>query len=119
MPAESSSRSTAPTTPDGVDQAPLESSPRVYWVTWATLLGLTAIMLAVDSAAIARPVLIAVLLAAMLVKVALISGNFMHLRQAHAGLVWTFVGGLLLTGLILYVLIVPDALRIHEMVTRR
>lgn len=92
---------------------------RIYWKTWAALLGLTLVMLAVDSAQVARPVLVAVLLAAMLVKVALISANFMHLRQAHQGLIWTFVGGLLITGLILYVLIVPDALRIHQMVMPR
>ena len=95
-----------------------DSGARIYWVTAAALLALTLVMLLVEAAGIARPILVGVLLTAMLIKVALISGNFMHLRQAHAGIVWTFIIGLLVTGVLLYVIIVPDALRIHGMVTR-
>lgn len=98
---------------------PNADGARIYWITWAALLVLTVVMLLVDTAAIGRSLLVAVLLAAMLVKVALIAGNFMHLREAHVGLVWTFIGGLLATGVLLYVLIVPDAMRIHTMVTGR
>ncbi len=94
-------------------------SVRLYWATWAALLALTLVMLLLDTAPVARPWLVAVLLVAMLAKVALIAGNFMHLRHAHAGLVWTFIAGLLITGLTLYVLIVPDALRIRDMLVNR
>lgn len=101
---------------DSIEHAARDTGQiRVYWFTWAALLLLTGVMLVADTMTVARPLLVAVLLAAMLAKVALIAGNFMHLRHAHAGLVWTFVAGLLVTGLMLYVLIAPDALRIHDM----
>lgn len=96
-----------------------QPGPRIYWITWAALLALTLVMLLVDAAQLPRPWLVGVLIAAMLIKVTLIAGNFMHLREAHAGLVWTFLAGLLGTGVLLYVLIAPDAMRIHEMVQGR
>lgn len=88
---------------------------RRYWTTWAALLLLTGVMLSVSITQVPRSLQLGVLLAAMLAQVALIAGHFMHLRQAHAGLVWTFVAGLLITGITLYVLIAPDAMRIHDM----
>jgi hypothetical protein len=39
----------------------------------------------------------------------------MHLRHEHRGLILTVVLGLFVLGVVLYVLIVPDALRIREM----
>ena len=59
------------------------------------------------------------MLAAMLTKASIIGANFMHLRTERLPLVVTVVIGLLLTGTILFVLIAPDALRIHHMVTTR
>jgi cytochrome c oxidase subunit IV len=89
---------------------------RVYWVTWGVLLAVTLMMLWLDAAEIPRAVLMAVLLAAMFVKATLITGNFMHLRHEHRGLILTVVLGLAM-GFVLYALIAPDALRIREMVT--
>ena len=90
---------------------------RGYWLTWSVLLGITVVMLTLDGAGIARGALLAVLLGAMAVKAALIAGNFMHLRHERAGLVLTVVVGLFVVGLILYVLIAPDAMRIQQMKT--
>lgn len=104
--------------PDRIE-ASATGDARLYWFTWAALLALTMVMLLVEGAAVGRSLLVGVLLAAMLIKVALIAGNFMHLRDAHPGIIWTFIGGLLVTGVLLYVMIVPDALRIHAMVTGR
>jgi hypothetical protein len=91
---------------------------RGYWITWLVLLVLTVAMLGADGASgsVPRTLFVGFMLAAMLVKVTLIGGNFMHLRSEHAGLVWTVVVGLLVTGTILYVLIAPDAARIRAMV---
>jgi hypothetical protein len=41
----------------------------------------------------------------------------MHLRFEGRLLTWSVIGGLFLLGLILYVLLIPDGLRIHQMVT--
>jgi cytochrome c oxidase subunit IV len=51
----------------------------------------------------------------MAVKATLIAGNFMHLRHEHTGVILTVVFGLFVLAIILYVLIVPDAIRIREM----
>jgi cytochrome c oxidase subunit IV len=96
----------------------LASNARVYWITWGLLLVLTVAMLAADGAALPKTALVALMLLAMGIKATLIAGNFMHLREEHAGLVLTVVGGLLVMGLVLYVLIAPDAVRIHDMATR-
>jgi cytochrome c oxidase subunit IV len=91
---------------------------RTYWITWGVLLVFTVLMLSADGAAsaIPRAAFIGFMLTAMLLKAGLIGGNFMHLRSERAGLVLTVIVGLFVTGTILYVLIVPDALRIHQMV---
>lgn len=89
-----------------------------HWITWSALLALTIVMSATKAVGVTRPVQAGVLLTAMLMQIALIAGDFMHLRHAHQGLVWTFVAGLLITALLLYVMIVPDAFRIHDMVNQ-
>jgi len=89
---------------------------RIYWITWAVLLVFTVVMLWADGAAIPRAAFLVFMIAAMLTKASIIAGNFMHLRSERAGLVATVVIGLLVTGLVLYVLIAPDAARIHTMV---
>jgi cytochrome c oxidase subunit IV len=92
------------------------SNGRLYWTTWGVLLLVTLVMLWLDTAPVSRGLLVTVLLGAMAVKAALIAGNFMHLRHEHRGLVLTVVLGLFALGVVLYVLIVPDALRIRDMV---
>ena len=89
---------------------------RVYWVTWLVLLGFTLLMLWADTASIPRMAFVVFMIAAMLTKATIIGANFMHLRSERTALVLTVVVGLLVTGAILFVLIAPDAVRIHDMV---
>ncbi len=91
---------------------------KTYWITWSVLLVFTVVMLWADSASLPRTAFVLFMLIAMLTKASIIGANFMHLRSEHAGLVVTVVVGLLGMGAVLYVLIAPDAARIHEMVTR-
>lgn len=89
---------------------------KVYWMTWGVLLVFTLVMLWADTASIPRLAFVIFMIAAMLMKASIIGANFMHLRFERAGLVLTVIVGLLVTAAILYILIVPDAARIHEMV---
>jgi cytochrome c oxidase subunit IV len=91
---------------------------RTYWITWSVLLLFTVVMLWADSASLPRTAFVVFMIAAMLTKASIIGANFMHLKAERLPLVMTVVVGLLVTGTILYVLIVPDAVRIHEMVSR-
>ena len=92
---------------------------RVYWITWGVLLMFTVAMLWADGAAIPRMAFVIFMIGAMLTKASIIGANFMHLRQESVWMVVTVVVGLIVTGTILYVLIAPDAARIHRMVTSR
>jgi cytochrome c oxidase subunit IV len=74
-------------------------------------------MLWADGAAIPRTVFVVFMLAAMLTKASIIGANFMHLRSERRSLVLIVAVGLLVTATILYVLIAPDAARIHHMVS--
>ena len=91
---------------------------RTYWITWSILLVFTVVMLWADSASLPRTAFVVFMLAAMLTKASIIGANFMHLKSERMPLILTVVVGLLVTGGILFVLIVPDAARIHEMVSR-
>ena len=88
---------------------------RGYWITWGVLLVFTVAMLWADAASIPRLAFVVFVIAAMLTKASIIGANFMHLRSERVGLVLTVVVGLLVTGAVLYILIVPDANRIHQM----
>lgn len=88
---------------------------RTYWIVWGALLVLTVVMVVLDQARVPAQSLIALMLAAMLVKATLIAAYFMHLRLERWPLVLGIVLGLPLNAAILYVLIVPDALRIFDM----
>jgi cytochrome c oxidase subunit IV len=90
---------------------------KTYWTTWLILLCFTVVMLWADSASLPRTAFVVFMIVAMLTKASIIGANFMHLRFERATLVLTVVVGLLVTGGILYVLIAPDAARIHEMVS--
>ncbi len=94
---------------------------RIYWITWGILLVVTVLMLWADgaSASISRAVFVIFMVAAMLLKATLIGSNFMHLRFERGTLVATVVVGLLITGTILFILIAPDAARIHQMTNAR
>ena len=92
---------------------------RTYWITWAVLLVFTLAMLWADAASLPRIVFVVFMIAAMLSKASIIGANFMHLRSERLPLVLTVVIGLLVTGSILFVLIAPDAVRIHQMVAGR
>ena len=88
---------------------------KFYWATWLVLLAFTLLMVWLDGAALPRVPFVLVMLAAMLVKASIIAANFMHLRFERMGLVLMVVIGLLATATVLYVLILPDAVRIHDM----
>ena len=89
---------------------------RIYWITWLVLLAFTVVMLWMDSVSIPRLAFVAFMLVAMVTKASIIGANFMHLRFERASLVLIVAVGLLVTGTVLYVLIAPDAARIHTMV---
>jgi len=91
---------------------------RTYWITWSVLLAFTVVMLWADAASLPRTAFVVFMVAAMLTKASIIGANFMHLKSERVPLITTVVVGLLVTGAILYVLIAPDAVRIHEMVSR-
>jgi caa(3)-type oxidase subunit IV len=75
---------------------------RIYRITWIILLVITVAMLAAEALHLPRWFLIVFLLAFMLVKAAMIGGNFMHLRYERPSLALVVAGGLLITSLILY-----------------
>ena len=89
----------------------------VYWRTWTFLLVLTAIMLFLDTLPMPRTPFVVLMVAAMLLKVVLISGIFMHLRQESLDLVIAIGVCMLGCVVVLYALIAPDALRILAMST--
>jgi len=92
---------------------------KTYWITWAVLLVFTLAMLWADAASLPRLVFVVFMVAAMLTKASIIGANFMHLRSERLPLVVTVVVGLLVTGAVLFALIAPDAVRIHQMVIDR
>jgi len=91
---------------------------RTYWITWSVLLVFTVVMLWADSASLPRQAFVVFMLIAMLTKASIIAANFMHLKAERIPLILTVVIGLLGMGTLLWVLIAPDAARIHEMVTK-
>jgi cytochrome c oxidase subunit IV len=89
---------------------------KTYWITWAVLLVFTLAMVWADAASLPRMTFVVFMIAAMLTKASIIGANFMHLRSERLPLVLTVIVGLLVTGGLLFVLIAPDAVRIHQMV---
>ncbi len=94
-----------------MEQAQSATHSQPYWRIWMILLVLTVVMVFVDQSPLSRGALVLVLVSAMLGKVALIGAYFMHLRFETITLVMTVVVGLVITGLLLFVLIAPDGLR--------
>ncbi len=87
----------------------------VYLRTWLFLLGLTTVMIVTDGLAVPRAVLVTVLLGAMLIKASLIAANFMHLRYEKRVVRVVVAASVLFFGSVLYLLIVPDGLRVLRM----
>ncbi len=92
------------------EESKVSSSP--YWRIWFVLLVLTLVMVFVDQSPLTRGVMVLVLVGVMLVKVSLIAGYFMHLRFEKLNLILVILVGLLITGLLLFVVIAPDGMRI-------
>jgi cytochrome c oxidase subunit IV len=82
---------------------------RVYWVTWALLLVITVAMLAAEKFHLPRIFLVCFLLAFMMVKAVMIGGNFMHLRFEKSNLGIMVLCGIMVTSLILFSYITPEA----------
>lgn len=91
------------------DATHVKSPYRVYWTTWIALLIITVVMLAAETFHMPRLVLIVFLLAFMMVKAVMIGGNFMHLRYEQRNLAVMVAAGILVTSLILYFFITPEA----------
>ena len=82
---------------------------RIYWITWAALLVITVSMLAAEKFHMPRWFLVVFLLAFMMVKAVVIGGNFMHLRFEKSNLALMVFCGIMVTSLILFTFITPEA----------
>jgi cytochrome c oxidase subunit IV len=91
---------------------------RVYWITWIILLLVTVAMLLAESFHMPRWFLIVFLLAFMMVKAVMISGNFMHLRYERRNLAFVVGAGILVTSLILFGFITRDSQHVLELSVR-
>jgi caa(3)-type oxidase subunit IV len=87
---------------------------RVYWITWIILLVITVAMLAAESFHMPRWFLLVFLLVFMMVKATIIGGNFMHLRYEKRNLAVMVASGILVTSLILFFFIRPEARYVLE-----
>lgn len=83
---------------------------RTYWIAWLILLALTTLMIVAEGAGLPRAGTVTVVLAAMVTKVTLIGGWYMHLKYERAALVACVVGGTFATAAFLFFLILPDGL---------
>ncbi len=95
--------------------AATRSPYRVYWITWSILLVITVAMLAAESLHLPRWFLIVFLLAFMSVKAVMIGGNFMHLRYEKRNLAVMVAVGIVVTSLILFFFIRPEARHVLEL----
>ena len=91
---------------------------KVYWVTWGILLLITVAMLVAEKFHMPPVVLILFLLAFMMVKAVMIGGTFMHLRFEKANLGIMVASGILVTSLILFAYITPEAWSVFEKTAR-
>ena len=87
---------------------------RIYWITWIILLVITVAMLAAESLHMPRWFLLIFLLVFMMVKATIIGGNFMHLRYERRNLAFMVATGILVTSLILFFFIRPEARYVLE-----
>ncbi len=83
-------------------------STKTYWKIWSLLLLITLVMMLIDTAALARTLLVSLLLVGMLAKASLIAAYFMHLRFEKLSLVGIVTAGIFFTAAALFFLIAPD-----------
>jgi cytochrome c oxidase subunit IV len=91
------------------ETAPGANPYKIYWITWGILLVITVAMLAAEAFHLPRLFLVLFLVAFMMVKAAMIGGNFMHLRFERRNLALMVSLGILVTSLILYTFITPES----------
>jgi caa(3)-type oxidase subunit IV len=91
---------------------------RAYFVNWIILLVITVAMLAAERLQMPPWFLIAFLLAFMVVKATMIAGTFMHLRFEKASLAVMVAAGLIVTSLILFAYITPEAASVLDKARR-
>jgi cytochrome c oxidase subunit IV len=96
------------------EHAPGANPYKIYWVTWGILLVITVAMLGAEMFHLPRWFLVLFLLAFMMVKAAMIGGNFMHLRFERSNLAWMVGLGILVTSLILYTFITPESWHVKQ-----
>ncbi len=82
---------------------------KIYTTTWIALLIITVAMLAAEKFHMPRWFLVLFLLAFMMVKAIMIGGNFMHLRYEHSRIAFMVFVGILVTSLILFAFLTPEA----------
>jgi caa(3)-type oxidase subunit IV len=81
----------------------------IYTKTWVILLVITVLMLASEAFKLPHLLLVLYLVGFMLVKAAMIGGNFMHLRHESRQLVFIVAAGILVTSLIFVLFTSPEA----------
>src|SRR5258707_11074571 len=81
----------------------------IYLKTWIALLIITVLMLGAESFHMPRWFLLLFLLAFMMVKASMITGNFMHLRHEKRNLAAIVAIGLIVTSIILFTVVAPDS----------
>jgi cytochrome c oxidase subunit IV len=91
------------------DHAAGSNPYKIYWTTWVALLIITVAMLVAELFHMPRWFLVVFLLAFMAVKAVMIAGNFMHLRFEKANLGVMVATGIVVTTLILFFYIAPEA----------
>jgi caa(3)-type oxidase subunit IV len=91
---------------------------RIYWVTWGILLVITVAMLLAEELGLPRWFLVVFLLAFMMVKAAMIGGNFMHLRYEKPSLAVMVFAGIMVTSLILFLYITPESRHVLDHTVR-
>jgi caa(3)-type oxidase subunit IV len=82
---------------------------RIYVITWAILLVITVLMLGAESMGLPKGFMIVFLLVFMAVKAYMIGWNFMHLKYERPNLGIMVAAGIIVTSLILYFFIRPEA----------
>ncbi len=81
---------------------------RTYWIAWGILLGLTTVMVVTEGAGLPKAAAITVILLAMVTKVTMIGGWYMHLKFERAALVVAVAGATVATAVVLFGLIAAD-----------
>jgi len=87
---------------------------KIYVWTWVALLIITGAMLGAESLPMPRWFMVVFLLAFMAVKAVMIGASFMHLKYEKTNLRVVVGVGLVVTTLILFFFIAPEAAHVRE-----